>query len=210
MQKIPYFLCLAFMLFSFQPVQVTEEPVPTKPEDVSPLLIGEQVPDLMVEDLAGKKQSLKALVAKQKTILIFYRGGWCPFCNKHLAALGKLEEKLRADGYQIVAISPDKASELKKTTDKLELPYTLLSDNDMEAAKQFGIAFQVSDEVLKKYKEYGIDLSTSSGGGNKDLLPVPSVFFLDKEGTIKFEYINPNFKERVPEALLLAAAKSMK
>ena len=59
--------------------------VPLKPEDISPLLIGEDIPDVTLKNLNGEDVDLKPLFRKKKTILLFYRGGWCPYCNVHLS-----------------------------------------------------------------------------------------------------------------------------
>lgn len=84
--------------------------------------------------------------------------------------------------------------------DKQKLSYTLLSDADLHAAKQFGIAFKAPAGYHKLLPE-------ASGYKNKDmLLPVPSIFILDKKGKILFEYINPNITERISPELLKAAA----
>jgi peroxiredoxin len=177
--------------------------IPQKPEDISPLLIGETIPDLKLLTMDGVSFDLKAEVAKKPTILVFYRGGWCPFCNKHLAELRTLQPDMDRLGYQMIAVSTDAPAGLKGTYDKNELTYTLLSDADLAAAKAFGLAFKAPngyDEMLVK----------SSEGKNTDkLLPVPAVFVLDKQGMIKYEHISPNFKERVSAKVLKAVVGAM-
>ncbi|EAY29233.1 peroxiredoxin-like family protein [Microscilla marina] len=180
------------------------DPLPEKAEDVSPLLVGEKIPKVTLNNTKGEAINLQKMVSNKPTVLIFYRGGWCPYCNRQLAGLQKIEKQVLALGYQIVAISPDSPQNLKKTMDKNTLSYTLVSDASADAAKAFGIAFRAP-------KKYGRWLSKSSGGKNtENILPVPSVFVLNKKGTIKFEYINPNYKERLSPELLLAAAKLSK
>lgn len=177
------------------------DPVPQKPEDVSPLLIGETIPEVTLKGVDNKEVDLKGLVAKKPTVLIFYRGGWCPYCNRQLAGLQKIEKDVLAMGYQVVAVSPDSPENLNKTMDKNGLSYKLVSDASMTAAKKFGIAFKAP----KKYKNW---LAKNSGGKNTDgLLPVPAVFLLDTNGKIKFEFINPDYRERLSPDLLMAAAK---
>ena len=73
--------------------------------------------------------------------MIVYRGGWCPYCNLHLAALRKVEQPLKEMGFQIIAISPDKPEELMKTDEKHTLGYTLLSDSSATAIKALGLLF---------------------------------------------------------------------
>ena len=80
--------------------------VPAKVTDISPLLIGEKVPKIKVRSAKGKKVSLYKLLREKPIVLIFYRGGWCPFCNVHLAEMQGIESAVRDLGYQLVAISP--------------------------------------------------------------------------------------------------------
>jgi peroxiredoxin len=178
--------------------------VPAKPTDISPLLTGESIPMLILPDVNGKAFHLNEKIKEQPAILIFYRGGWCPFCNKQLAGIQGIEADLRKLGYQIIAISTDSPRNLAKTLNKQQLAYTLLSDSDLAAAKQFGIAY-------KGPKNYEQVLIEGSEGRNVDkLLPVPSVFILDTKGVIQFEYINPDFTQRISPALLQAAAGAIR
>lgn len=179
--------------------------IPQRPTDISPLLIGETIPSVSLPDATGKTVNLLEKVAQKPTILIFYRGGWCPFCNKQLAGLQRIEGDLRKMGYQLVAISTDSPENLARTSDKQQLGYTLLSDSDLAASKQFGLAYVAP-------KNYEKTLQEGSGGKNVDkLLPVPSVFILDTKGAIQFEYINPDIRQRIsPDLLQSVAATLMK
>lgn len=177
---------------------------PQKPQDISPLLIGETIPTASLMDASGKKFDLNAAVAAKPTILIFYRGGWCPFCSKQLSGLEAIAPDLEKQGYQLIAVSTDKPEGLMQSASKEKLSYTLLSDADLNLSKQFGIAF-------KAPKGYWEMLPKTTGGMNTDLLlPVPSVFILDRKGAIRFEYINPDFKQRLSAELLTAVTQSIK
>lgn len=76
----------------------------------------------------------------------------------------------------------------------------------MDAAKAFGIAYDVDDATLKALAQYGVDLKAWSGDVHH-LLPVPAVFVVSASGTIQFEYINPDYSVRAEPDLLLAAAR---
>ncbi|MBR9917771.1 AhpC/TSA family protein [bacterium] len=176
-------------------------------EEVNPVLISSTIPDVSVKNTDGENLNLRDIVKDQPTIFVFYRGGWCPYCNSHLADLKKIEDDLAKEGYKVFAISADRPELLKKTMDKNELTYTLLSDAPMTAAKAFGIAFKMDDKTVERYKSYDIDIEKDSGYDHH-LLPAPAVFLVDQEGTIKFSYVNPNYKERIDGGILLAAAKA--
>ncbi|WP_200975268.1 peroxiredoxin-like family protein [Echinicola sp. 20G] len=194
------FVLAAMMLFSGLQLSFAQQSleVPADPTAISPLLIGEKIPNSQLKDPEGNKVALQEIVSKQPTLLIFYRGGWCPYCNKHLAELQTIEQDILDMGYQIIAISPDAPEQLKTTLDKNDLTYSLYSDNDLKVTKAFGLAFQAPD----RYKDM---LFKASDQLNPGIIPVPAVFALDQEGTILFEYINPNYNTRISGDLLKAA-----
>lgn len=171
------------------------------PEEVSPLLIGEKVPDTTeIRSIENVKIPLREIVGKQPTLLLFYRGGWCPFCNAHLAEVGEITSEIKALGYQIIAVSPDSPEKIKESLEKQDLDYELYSDANGNLTKAMGLAF-------KSPEKYGSMLSTFSGGENPGFLPVPALFVLDTEGTILFEYISPDYKQRIAAPLLLEVLK---
>lgn len=175
--------------------------------EVTPVLTGTAIPDVSVTSVEGERQRLLQLVKDKPTVLIFYRGGWCPYCNKHMAQLQEIHSDLVDLGYQVLAISPDKPEFLEETMQGKELGYTLLSDSDMEATKAFGLAFKVEDETVERYKNNGMDLAERSGHDHQ-LLPVPAVFLVNPDGMITFQYVNPDYKTRVNSEVLLVAAKA--
>lgn len=178
--------------------------IPQNPEDISPLLNGEKIPMAILSDASGKKFDLGNAVSKKQTILIFYRGGWCPYCSKQLSGLQEAAPELEKMGYQLIAVSTDAPEGLMQSSTKEKLGFTLLSDADITLIKKIGIAY-------KAPKGYWDMLPKSTGGKDVDLLlPVPSVFILDKMGTIQFEYINPDFTQRLNPELLKAAAIAIK
>jgi len=178
--------------------------IPQKPEDISPLLYGEKIPTAVLSDASGKSFDLNKAISEKPTVLVFYRGGWCPYCSKQLSGLQEALPELEKLGYQLIAVSTDVPDGLMKSATKEKLNYTLLSDADLTLSKQVGIAY-------KAPKGYWEMLPKTTGGKDIDLLlPVPSVFILDKAGTIRFEYINPDFKQRLNPDFLKTVANSIK
>lgn len=192
--KTHYFILLLLISVS------TFAQVAETPEEISPLLIGEKVPDTEVTSSDNTRTSLSDIVKKKPTLLLFYRGGWCPFCNAHLAEIGEVTAQINEMGYQIVAISPDSPEKLKESQAKQELEYQLFSDADGSLTRGMGLAFKAPEK-------YGSMLIDFSDGGNTGFLPVPALFLLDTEGTILFEYINPDYKQRIEAPLLLDVLK---
>jgi len=175
--------------------------VADKPENISPLLIGEKIPNTKLQDISGKEVETNTLFDK-KTVLIVYRGGWCPYCNAQLADMQEIEKEILSLGYQIVAVSPDAPSFLKETDEKGNLGYTLVSDSNGNFSKAIGIAFTSPEK-------YGKMLGKYSDGKNTNWLPVPAVYVLNEKQEIEFLYINPDYSKRLQGNLLLSVLKSL-
>jgi peroxiredoxin len=176
---------------------------------VHPLSEGAPAPNVVLAGADGRPVNMASLYAAKPSILIFYRGGWCPYCNMHLGQIAKAEPELVAMGYQILAISPDKPEAAHATMDKGGYTYQLLSDSDMVLSKAFGLAFKVDDPTLAQYRGFGIDLDQASGRSHH-LLPVPAVYIVDTKGTIRFAHWNPDYKTRLQPQELLDAAQRVK
>lgn len=190
---------------------VENEPSPpqlvaTDAKTVHPLGEGAPAPGAVLTGDDGRTVNVASLYAAKPSILIFYRGGWCPYCNTHLGQIAKAEPELVAMGYQILAISPDKPEAVHATVDKGGYTYRLLSDSDMLLSKAFGLAFKVDDPTIAQYRGFGIDLDQASGRGHH-LLPVPAVYIVDTKGIIRFAHWNPDYKTRLQPQELLEAAR---
>ncbi len=171
------------------------------------LVAGDTIPDAYVSGVDdGRSIGLREIVSKKPTILIFYRGGWCPYCNTHLGKLQTIESEVLAAGYQIAAISPDRPEELQKSITRHSLTYNLYSDSSMSAAKAFRLAFTVDNVTVVKYRLVGINLEKASGEKHH-MLPVPAVFIVDMDGVIRYAYSNPDYKVRMETDKILELLK---
>jgi len=191
------------LLAAFSFVANAQTSIPKSATDIAPLLIGEKIPDITLKSAENKDTQLASLFKNKKTVLVFYRGGWCPYCNLHLSALAEAEKQILALGYQIIAISPDAPENLQITAEKDKVKYTLLSDSKGDLIKAVGIFF----EAPENYKE---TINVHSNGLNTSFLPVPSVFVVNTDSDILFEYISPDFKHRISSELLISVLKNLK
>ena len=88
------------------------------------------------------------------------------------------------------------------------MDYHLLSDNEVNAARAFGIAYRMDDATYAKYKTYGLDLEESQGAKHHEL-PVPAVFVVDRLGSIRFAHTNADYTQRLPAQQVLDAARTV-
>jgi peroxiredoxin len=182
--------------------------IPNDPTQVEPLAVGVKAPPFFALTTKGGVRRFDPDAYRKPTVVIFYRGGWCPYCNAQLSDLHSVEPKLRARGFEIVFLSTDQPKLLYSSLRAADIHYTLLSDSHLQAAKAFHVAYHVNDATLAKMREYGVDLDASTGNAEHEL-PVPSVFIIDTSGTIRYVYSNPDYTIRLGADALWAAAETV-
>jgi peroxiredoxin len=182
--------------------------IPDTPEQVQPLSVGARAPIFAARTTEGALRTFQPDSYKKPTVVLFYRGGWCPYCNAQLSDLHLVEPKLRKSGFEVVFLSSDRPELLYSSLKAADIHYTLLSDSHLEAAKSFHVAYHVDDATVAKLREYGEDLEATTGTKEHEL-PVPSVFIIDTSGTIRFVYSNPDYKIRLSADALWTAAQPL-
>ena len=195
------------LLFSLQLQALDRLKVAESPELVSPLLNGQFVPDVVVQTEFGKDIRLLDIVGSRPCVILFYRGGWCPYCNRQMAGLMEVEQRIIDLGYQIIAISPDTPDKLSSMKFDTDMDVVILSDAKLKAIRGFGLGYYVPESAAKMYKEKAGARLVTLEGSERFVLPVPAAFVVDTSGLIKFQYVNPNYKVRVEPQLLYYAAR---
>ncbi|GAA6171463.1 peroxiredoxin-like family protein [Colwellia sp. KU-HH00111] len=215
----PFILISIFLLLTSLSTLANNQALPLKTiaesaEQVRPLLNGQYIPsNITVTTSTGKKLALTKVINNQKTILFFYRGGWCPFCNTQMGQLKQIESQLSSLGFQLIGISTDNAQDLQKSIGKNKLNYQLLADFNSDVSQAFGLAYYASKETTDRYlKAINLKnpLQKNQAGEERLVLPVPAIYVIDSDGLVQFNYVNPNYKVRLHQSLLLKAAALVK
>jgi peroxiredoxin len=189
MKKLISLVILSCMFFSCYAVERSE--IAPDAEQITPLLNGQFVPDVILQTSFGKDISLKMLVEAKPSVILFYRGGWCPYCNRQMAGLIEYQQRIIELGYQIIAISADSPQRLQqqKTSDEFEV--ILLSDQHLTAIKAFGLGYFLDESTANLYRDkLGAKLTTLEGS-EKVVLPVPAAYIVDSTGLVQFQYDIP-------------------
>lgn len=161
----------------------------------STLKVGQKAPSFIAIDQNGNKFNSTEALNKRELIVVFYRGQWCPYCNRHLSELQDHLEDFKKAGAQIIAISPEKTENINKTVTKTKADFPVLWDKDNSIMESFGVNFILAKDLQEKYKKYGVDL-TKANGNPSQTLPVPATFIIGKDGIIKFLQYDPDYKNR--------------
>src|SRR6186713_666397 len=176
------FLCLNIILCAQE-----------KPEG---LFINSKAPDFKAIDQYGKEIRLKDVLKDSAVVLIFYRGQWCPYCNKQLKKLEDSLQLIKEKGARLIAITPEKTEYISKTIEKTKASYSLLYDKEMKIMKAYAVAFEVDERTVSRYKNADIDLATANGQKDKVYLPVPAIYIINKESTIIYRFFDADYKKR--------------
>lgn len=165
---------------------------------------GQPAPDAGLRDSAGRAVRLRALVEQGPLLLVFYRGGWCPYCNSQIHDLATAYPDYRQRGVTPVAISVDGIEESAKTQATYAIPFPVLSDPDLSAHRAYRVLDEVGAEEFARLQGFGIDLERASGRSHH-VIAVPAIFLIDGEGTIRWAHADVNYKRRPSTAQILAA-----
>jgi peroxiredoxin len=165
---------------------------------------GDAAPDVTVLDNQGKCVRLPDQWTAGPLIVVFFRGGWCNYCNLQLRDWQMHHEALRQLGATLVAISPQVPERSAATTEDNGLAFRILSDTDLVAADAFGIAFTRPPELVEYFAEIGTDIPVLNGNGLW-ALPVPATYLIDAQGIIQYVDVEPDYRKRPNPADVLLA-----
>src|SRR5271155_3233943 len=170
------------------------------------LKAGQRSPEFTLPDAFGHEVSLKTLLDKGPVVVSFYRGEWCPFCNIELRGFQQVLPTMQELGATLIAISPEKPDHGIVTAEKNNLTFPVLSDFGNKVARQFGIVFQVGEELKEFSKNvFKNDIALRNGEDSYEL-PVPATFVIDTTGVVRFAHIDVDYMmgRAEPEAVVAA------
>jgi len=189
--------------------------LPASAELTTPLRSGDRAPKFTVRTVADEAYVFDPDNLDNPTVLISFRGGWCPYCNMHLSELRTVIPQISESGVNVLFLSNDRPgmlySSLKKETqeDIDGLDYVILSDAKINAAMALGTAFRIDKGLTEYLDEKGRDYAGSSIGIH-NALAVPAVYVIDQSGDIVFDFVNADYKVRLPADELLSAALAVR
>jgi len=172
------------------------------------LKVGDKFPSFSLSDANGKKVAGQDVQGEKGTVVSFYRGGWCPYCNLELAALQSNLDEIKSNGFDLVAITPETPDNSLTTSEKHDLKFTVLSDIDNKLAKEAGLVIKLPEPVQSIYSEFGLDVAKHNG--NQDFeLPMPATYVVNSAGEIIHSFVSEDYTARLdPEDILKVISKA--
>jgi peroxiredoxin Q/BCP len=132
---------------------------------------GDPAPDFTLSTDDGRQVTLSDLRGR-KVIVYFYPAAMTPGCTKQACDFTDSLHALKAAGYEVLGISPDKPEKLAKFRERDALTLTLLSDPDKQVMKAWG--------AFGEKKLYGKLVEGV----------IRSTFVLDETGTVEVAQYN--------------------
>lgn len=173
------------------------------------LKAGDRAPAFILLDADGHSVSSAALLARGPLVVSFYRGVWCPYCNLDLQAIEERAADMRAMGATLVAISPQNASNSRKSQRQNHLSFPILSDQGGATADAFGIRFALPDYLVEVYKNFGNDLPAINNDPGWTL-PMPARYVIASDGVIAYAEVNPDYTRRPDPAELMPVLERLR
>jgi len=160
-------------------------------------------PDFIAKDQNGGVFHLASSLTKGPVLLVFYRGQWCPFCNKELKALEDSLNLLVRKGVPLVAVTPELQENVSKTIAKTGATYPILHDEGLKIMKSYDVAYAVDSTWTARYLKFGVDVARNNGS-NGNNLPVPAIYIIDRKGIIVYRFFEPDFRIRPSVAEMIS------
>jgi peroxiredoxin len=168
----------------------------------STLQVGDIAPDFhgidQTDDLVNLRESLK----KGPVVLIFFRGSWCPYCNKHISKFQDSLEYVLDKGASVIAVSPQIPEYNHKTINKTGASFSVIHDKGYHIMDTYYVSFTMDEKTTKNYRRFGKHVDRANA--NEDyILPVPATFIIGEDRKIRYIQYDPNYKNRSTVAEVL-------
>ena len=156
--------------------------------------VGDVAPSFVLPNASGSDVALASLLAEGPVIVVWYRGGWCPYCNLTLRAYQERLDEITGLGATLVAISSELPDKALSTREKNELAFEVLTDEDNRVAKEYGVVFDLTEDVHRRYNElFGVDGHNGQASGE---LPLAATYVIDTDGRVTYAFLHHDYRER--------------
>ena len=214
------------MTLEMQIKKLQEEMLPMIPADVLTLLLsktqelvnsgisekafkkGDKIPKIILPNALNKTINVNELLNDGPLVISFYRGGWCPYCNLELKELQDKLSEIKSNGGTLIAITPELPDNSLATSEKHKLEFEVLSDVGNKTAKEFGLVFNLAEELRPIYKQFNFDI-TKYNGDETWSLPIPANYIVNKEGVIAESFVDADYTKKMEPADIIEALKNL-
>jgi peroxiredoxin len=174
------------------------------------LPVGAKAPSFNALDEHSNEFRLSDALAKGPVVLIFYRGYWCPVCNKHLGQIQDSLQLITGKGVTVVAISPEKPEYLDKMREKTGASFRLLYDEGYHIADAYDVTFTPKTSELVIYNTMLNANLKETHSDDSQRLPIPATYLINTNGMITWRQFDPDYKNRSTVSEIMKAIDNLK
>ncbi len=168
--------------------------------------VGEMAIDAQLSGWKGEQVRLSDLWQDGPIVLMWYRGGWCPYCNLQLRAMQQAIDQIEHAGAKLVVLTPELPEKARETAEANDLDIVALHDRDSAVARKYGLVFQLPEVIIPAYRD---KLRLPEYNGNDAMeLPLSATYVIDKSGRITFAFLDADYKKRAEPADVIKAVQA--
>ncbi len=170
--------------------------------------VGDYAPDFTLANAIGEYVSLYERLENGPVVIVWYRGGWCPYCNLQLQHIQMKLAEIHQAGGQVVAISPELPDKTMTTKERHMLEFQVLSDTNNKVADLYKLAYTVPDYIVDHY-----DLSSklnAYNGDEENRLPLAVTYVIARSGVVEYAFLDADYKNRATPEEIITVLKSLK
>ena len=135
---------------------------------------------LSAPDQTGRRQTLESVMGEKGAAIFFVRSAdWCPFCQGQLVDANRHLAQFRKLGINVVSVSVDDVEEIAKFAAAQKIEYPMLADPSGDINLSLGI----------RDEQYPV-------GSAQFGVPRPTLYVVDRAGTIRLRYMEPTYRTR--------------
>lgn len=190
------YFCVLLLLFSVNSIIA---------QDTLPMF--SKAPLFEAIDVDSNQISLQTLIDKGNVIVIFYRGQWCPYCNRYMSDLQDSLSYITDLGASVVAITPENDSNINKTRRKSGASFSIIYDKDHKIMDAYNVSFRNSALKTILHLTAGININKASGNTD-NVLPVPATYIINTSGLIIGRHFDKDYTKRMPVSDILKTIKN--
>ncbi|HCK84878.1 MAG TPA: alkyl hydroperoxide reductase [Hyphomonadaceae bacterium] len=164
------------------------------PRRSSALTLGRALPDFSVQDESGH-EVFSASWRGRPTVLIFYRGNWCPLCMAQIKEVAGRYQAIEATGARVTLISPQPQAHTQQLAHKHGVRFEYYVDVGNRAARLLGIDHPA-----------GLPFGMQVLGYDADTV-LPTVIVTDKDGVVRWTHETDNYRVRPEPDLFLSVLR---
>lgn len=147
------------------------------------LQIGKVLPEFSLRDIKGNNIS-SAYFRDKASIIIFFRGNWCPLCIAQVKEIAAQYRAIESLGFRVALVSPQSHNKTIALSSRFDVRFEFFTDNNNSAARILGI-----DDP------HGLPLGMQMLGYDTESV-MPTVMITDQEGKVIWSHETDNYRVR--------------